>query len=199
MPTPRQGFGICAINNFIYTGGGYESMITTDRVDRFDVLRNTWDILEKCKLPNKMESHNFISVRNRFICSFGNNGGHLNHVTNIELVFRLDTFNLDQGWKEIMLNSTFARMGCQYGFLPISESRGWKDTTSFVIFGGLDELSKPMARTALIEFNNKDLNKSKMSELTSRIIIETQTQDQVQEAKEEKKEHLPTKDRFYFA
>jgi hypothetical protein len=86
-----------------------------------------------------MQSHNFIAVRNRFICCFGNNGeGKLNHITNIELVLRLDTFNLDQGWKEIRLKSPFATMGSQYGFLPISESRGWKDTTSLIIFGGYD-------------------------------------------------------------
>ena len=53
MPTPRQSFGICAINNFIYTGGGYESQGTTDRVDRFDVLKNTWEVLPQCKMPNK--------------------------------------------------------------------------------------------------------------------------------------------------
>ena len=181
MPTPRQSFGICAVNNFIYTGGGYETMLPSDRVDRFDVLKNMWEVLPQCKLPNKMESHNFIAVRNRFICCFGNNGGHLNHVTEIELVFRLDTFNLDKSWKEIMLKSSYETMGCQYGFLPISESRGWNDTSSFVIFGGLDKLSKPMTRTALIEFNNKDLDKSKMSELTSKIIFDTQPQDQVEE------------------
>ena len=105
MITPRVGFGICAINNFIYTGGGgVESyMDSSDSVERFDVLKNMWEVLPQCKLPNKMESHNFIAVRNRFICCFGNNGGHLNHVTDIELVFRLDTFNLDKGWKEIRL------------------------------------------------------------------------------------------------
>ena len=90
-------------------------------------------------------------------------------------------------------------MGHQYGFLPISEYRGWKDITSFVIFGGADKLFIPMTRTALIEVNNEDLNKSKMTELTSSIVFETQAQDQEAEAKEEKIEHLPTKDRFFFA
>ena len=56
-----------------------------------------------------------------------------------------------------------------------------------------------MTRTALIEFNNKELDKSKIIELTSSIVFETQAQDQEAEAKEEKIEHLPTKDRFFFA
>ena len=147
-----------------------------------------------------MVSHNFIAVRNRFIFSFGNDHhGQLDHITNTELVFRLDTLNLDKGWKEIRLWSPFATMGHQYGFLPISEYRGWKDITSFVIFGGADKLFIPMTRTALIEVNNEDLNKSKMTELTPSIVFETQAQDQEAEAKEEKIEHLPTKDRFFFA
>ena len=54
-----------------------------------------------------------------------------------------------------------------------------------------------MTRTALIEFNNKELDKSKIIELTSSIVFETQ--DQEAEAKEEKIEHLPTKDRFFYA
>ena len=90
-------------------------------------------------------------------------------------------------------------MGHQYGFLPISEYRGRKDITSFVIFGGADKWYIPMTRTALIEVNNKDLNKSKMTELTSSIIYNIQAQDLVKETKEEKIEHLPTKDRFFFA
>ena len=54
MPEPRLSFAICALNNFIYTGGGYTKMdgerfshsnITTDRVDRFDVLKNSWEVL----------------------------------------------------------------------------------------------------------------------------------------------------------
>jgi hypothetical protein len=60
-------------------------------------------------------------------------------------------------------------MGCQYGFIPILESRGWKDTSSFIIFGGFDEFSKHMTRTALIEFDNKDLKKSKITEVISKI------------------------------
>jgi len=51
MPTPRIAFGICSLNNFIYTGGGTESMLSTDVVERFDVLRNTWEILPQCNLP----------------------------------------------------------------------------------------------------------------------------------------------------
>ena len=56
-----------------------------------------------------------------------------------------------------------------------------------------------MKRTALIEFNNKDLDKSKMKELTSRIFFDMEPQDQDEEIKQEKIEHLPTKDRFFFA
>ena len=54
-----MSFGICAVNNFIYIGGGYfnfnEDGITygdlTNLVDRYDVLHDCWEELKNCNLP----------------------------------------------------------------------------------------------------------------------------------------------------
>ena len=61
----RKTFGICAVNNFIYIGGGYDHRnVNTDGVDRYDILNDNWENLENCKLPFPVNSLTFVPVRN---------------------------------------------------------------------------------------------------------------------------------------
>ena len=107
-----MSFGICALNNFIYVGGGYTLGKITDSLERFDNLKNCWEKLDYCKLPYKIQSHNFLALRNRFIYSIGNEIKVDNYKSQIEVVLRLDTFNLAKGWTESSIFTPYTDRGC---------------------------------------------------------------------------------------
>ena len=55
MLLPRQAFGLCAVNNFIFVGGcvvGEDQYTST--CDRYDVLTDKWKKLDCCNLPARM-------------------------------------------------------------------------------------------------------------------------------------------------
>ena len=72
MLRPRQAFGICAVNNFIYVGGGVTSSGTyTWTTDRYDVLNDSWQTLDSCKFPEALFANSLVAIRKRFIYQFG--------------------------------------------------------------------------------------------------------------------------------
>jgi len=72
MLRPRQAFGICAVNNFIYVGGGLTSSGTyTLTTDRYDVLNDSWQTLDSCKFPEALFANSLVAIRKRFIYQFG--------------------------------------------------------------------------------------------------------------------------------
>ena len=72
MLTPRIAFGICAVNNFIYVGGGIASSSTyTWTTDRYDVLNDSWQTLDSCKFPEALFANSLVAIRKRFIYQFG--------------------------------------------------------------------------------------------------------------------------------
>jgi hypothetical protein len=92
LPTERVTFAVCVVNSFIYIGGGYNyQQQNTDRVDRYSLLNDEWEQI--CRLPFAINSHSFITVRNRYIYSIGNEIPKELAVPKCEVVFRLDTYN----------------------------------------------------------------------------------------------------------
>jgi hypothetical protein len=90
MLIPRENFGICAVNNFIYVVGGdaHENSGTLgnsgklgcishtswkiDQCDRYDVLKDSWQTLNSCKFPETPLSGNIlVAINKRFIYTFG--------------------------------------------------------------------------------------------------------------------------------
>ena len=52
MLRPRQAFGICAVNNYIYVGGGVVgSSSYANDTQRYNVLTDSWENLESCNFP----------------------------------------------------------------------------------------------------------------------------------------------------
>ena len=98
MLMPRQAFGICAVNNFIYVGGGVTSSGSYTRTtDRYDVLNDSWQTLDSCKFPEALFANSLVAIRKRFIYQFGFSAPYSLSLSKpyTELIFRLDTFNLD--------------------------------------------------------------------------------------------------------
>ncbi len=72
MLRPRQAFGICAVNNYIYIGGGVTSSGSyTWTTDRYNVLTDEWQTLDSCKFPEALFANSFVAIRKRFIYQFG--------------------------------------------------------------------------------------------------------------------------------
>ena len=72
MLRPRQAFGLCAVNNFIYVGGGVTaSSEYTRSTDRYNVLNDTWENLKQCNFPEALFANSFIAIRKRFIYQLG--------------------------------------------------------------------------------------------------------------------------------
>lgn len=68
MLRPRQAFGLCAVNNYIYVGGGVtKSNAYTWTTDRYDVINDTWENLKQCNFPEALFANSFIAIRKRFI------------------------------------------------------------------------------------------------------------------------------------
>jgi len=172
--SPRQTFGVCAVGSFIYIGGGYDHRnLNTDQVDRYDVLRDMWETLPMCKLPFPLNSQTFISVKNRYIYSVGNEMPPAVAVQNTEVIFRLDTYNLQLGWSDAWVTCSYEKRGVQYGVMHMSDSKDWRDKSSFIVFGG-EGLSdgKLIKRTSLFEFANKDIEKTTISQLRAKHELE---------------------------
>lgn len=116
MLRPRQAFGLCAVNNFIYVGGGVSGGNSkyTWTTDRYDVLNDTWENLKQCNFPEAIFANSFIAIRKRFIYQLGFSAPFSKslHKPNTELVFRLDTFNLDAGWTSFVIKNPIAPCGC---------------------------------------------------------------------------------------
>lgn len=197
----RQTFGACAVGSYIYIGGGYDQWNrNTDQVDRYDVLRDLWETLPNCKLPFPLNSHTFITVRNRYIYSVGNEMPPAIAVDKTEVIFRLDTFNLQLGWTDAWVACGHEQRGVQYGIMHMGDSKDWRDKSTFIVFGG-EALSngKLLKRTSLFEFSNKDIEKTTIGQLRAKHELECEPQD-IEKLKDQSDfEELTVKDRFYFA
>ena len=90
-----------------------------------------------------------------------------------EIIFRLDTFNLQLGWVDSWVKCSYSQHGCQYGVLPISDSRDWRDKSTFIVFGG-EQLSngKLLKRTSVFEFSNQNIDSSSVSDLRAKHELE---------------------------
>jgi hypothetical protein len=97
MMKPRQAFGICAMNNYIYIGGGVRTKdIFIKSVERYDLLKDQWEALPQCDFPKRIFGMTFLAVRRRYIYSFGEAGESTR--SSEEPFYKLDTLNLAIGW-----------------------------------------------------------------------------------------------------
>ena len=174
MLLPRQAFGLCAVNNFIFVGGGVvgEDQYTST-CDRYDVLTDKWKKLDCCNVPARMYAQTFLAIRSRFIYSFGYSSPYKLKFEKKEheVILKLDTLNIQAGWSYIRVSCSFAPIGCQYGILPLTNIRGWRgnDTSTLIIFGGLNEDAEPQKKTVLIELDNNNFEKTALFELKPRV------------------------------
>ena len=47
MQIPRQAFGVCAINNYIYCLGGINKGQVYNSMERFDTIKNKWTVIQE--------------------------------------------------------------------------------------------------------------------------------------------------------
>lgn len=222
MIKPRQAFGLCAVNNFIYVAGGASVGEYEKTTERYDVLNDSWEILKSCKLPMRMFAQSFITFKKRFIYAFGYSSGDGHKMNKLklggsdkELILKLDTFFLDKGWQILILKSKDVPDGCQYGVLPLSNFSDWRGNSKseMIIFGGLNMHSEPQKMTRLVAIDHNNFEKTQLLELQDKQSFKEQLsvshkESQVEETKDEKVEtkvvkqaceELQHKDRFYFA
>jgi len=84
----------------------------------------------------------------------------------IDEIYKLDTFNLEQGWSSVKLKTPY-EPGCQYGVLPLSDMRDYagRDTSTLIFFGGLNNMADKLRQTVLVTLDNNNLDNSTLSVL----------------------------------
>ena len=115
------------------------------------------------RMPEKLNQMTFIPVRQRFIYSIANQSIEEQRFPGMEVIFRIDTYNLKQGWACTAVKCSYDDQGCQYGYLPLADYRGWPDESSFLVFGGWKCLSKLKRRTAVYKFDNQSIENSSIA------------------------------------
>ena len=166
MLVPKQAFGVCALSNYIYVGGGVMDNSTYLKcVQRYDLLKDEWEALSDCDLPKEMFAMTFLAVRRRYIYSFGESQRffYTDKAYDFETFYKLDTANLSLGWQVTKVNSPYKFIGCQYGILPLRDIQDWRgtDISQFLVFGGISQSyeAEVLKRTFVVEINNKDFSK----------------------------------------
>jgi hypothetical protein len=98
----------------------------------------------------KMFAQSFVTFKKRYIYALGYSSPDLQKIKELqlqgkdkELILKLDTFIIDNGWQMLILKSKDALDGCQYGVLPLSDFSDWNGNlkSEIIIFGGLDASS----------------------------------------------------------
>lgn len=137
------------------------------------MLHDAWENLETCNYKAQIFAQSYIAIKKRYIYQFGYSLPYvMQHQKDIalkkdsEIIFKLDTFNLKQGWSCVRIKTPF-ESGCQYGILPLSDIQDYKgnDKSTLIFFGGLNNEAEALRQTILVTLDNKTLENSKLSEL----------------------------------
>lgn len=105
-----------------------------DTFEQYDILEDKWYQMEQ-KLPNSAFSMSAVVVQKRYIFSFGQSSYTKKKATQCENIWKLDTWNMAQGWTDYEIKSKLDGVGCQYGFYPLRQNN---ESCELVVFGGID-------------------------------------------------------------
>ena len=99
---PRQSFGVCVINPYIYAIGGMSvKKRPLASVERYNLLTDSWEVVKDMTLPQPLFSMNVFQVEKRIIYLFG--AMVADRVKKTEFILRFDTRNMSQGWSSFDL------------------------------------------------------------------------------------------------
>ena len=103
-------------------------------VERYDLLTDSWEIVHEMTLPMPLFSLNVFVVDRKIYLA---GAMVVDRVKKSESILCLDTRDMTGGWSsfDLDIEADFGK-GCQYGMLPLGDSKHG-DKTWLLLFGGL--------------------------------------------------------------
>ncbi|CDW83317.1 kelch motif family protein [Stylonychia lemnae] len=168
----RYGHGLCHLGQYIYATGGVDNYsIYLDHCERYDLLNNTWEDIPKFDCP--IFSHSLISVRKRYLYSFGGMYEKPEAYKYQERLMRLDTHKIGRvecNWEYFAFPSEF-QQGCQYQVYQMPQLSQNGQIQEYIIFGGVGLQNNVLNRVSIFSENLKVIQDSKFSSSSEKLKI----------------------------